>query len=58
MLSQQQFTLIGIAGIGLLTPNKEIIEEAYSAASDYFILYEKKSKMNLSRPKIFITDID
>ena len=42
MLSQQQFTLIGIAGIGLLIPNKEIIEEAYSAASGYFI-YTKKN---------------
>ena len=42
-------TLMGIAGIGLISPNLKIIQEACSAASDYFNLYERKPQMDLSQ---------
>ena len=42
-------TLMGIADIGLIAPNLKIIQEACSAASDYFNLYERKLQMDLSQ---------
>ena len=42
-------TLMGIASIGLIAPNLKIIQEACSAASDYFNLYERKPQMDLSQ---------
>ena len=41
--------LIGISGIATLLPNIKIIEEACSASSDYFNLYERKPNMDLSQ---------
>ena len=40
---------MGISGIATLLPNIKIIEEACSASSDYFNLYERKPNMDLSQ---------
>jgi ABC-type multidrug transport system fused ATPase/permease subunit len=42
-------TLMGIAGIGMIAPTLKMIQEACSAASDYFNLYERKPEMDLSQ---------
>ena len=42
-------TLMGIAGIGMIAPTLKNIQEACSAASDYFNLYERKPEMDLSQ---------
>ena len=42
-------TLMGIMGIGLTAPNIKIIQESCTAASDYFTLYEREPKMDLSQ---------
>ena len=42
-------TLMGIAGIGMISPNIKTIQESCSAASDYFNLYERKPQMDLSQ---------
>ena len=41
-------TLMGIGGIGMITPNLKQIQESCSAASDYFNLYERKPVMDLT----------
>ena len=42
-------TLMGIAGIGMIAPILKAIQEACSAASDYFNLYERRPEMDLSQ---------
>ena len=42
-------TLMGIAGIGMIAPILKSIQEACSAASDYFNLYERRPEMDLSQ---------
>ena len=42
-------TLMGIAGLGMISPNLKAIKESCSAASDYFNLYERKPEMDLSQ---------
>ena len=42
-------TLMGIMGIGLTAPNLKIIQEACTATSDYFTLYERVPEMDYSQ---------
>ena len=41
-------TLMGIMGIGLTAPNLKVIQEACTATSDYFTLYERVPEMDYS----------
>ena len=49
VISSAFCTLMGIAGIGMISPNIKTIQESCSAASDYFNLYERKPNMDLSQ---------
>ena len=44
-------TLMAITGVGLLAPTIQSIQVSCAAASDYFNIYERKPKMDLSQSK-------
>ena len=45
-------TLIAVMSLGSVAPNIKIIQESAIASSDYFTLYERKPKIDLSNSKL------